>query len=604
MPYASSPSPYGPLSGPSPPAQRRKVATGRRLTPLPLSLLSSSSAAVTAGASAGGNCRPRQDAQRPLPPVSQIDRTARHDARSASPKTAVAAASLRLSFAETAPTNRASQSESGTCRVSVGGRTAARPSSEEGQRRRGSAATGHPTPQLAERFSDVPAKPCVVASSTVTHGRPTPRASASQCNGCSGLVSGPAEREQSRALETAATGTSMPRPPAHLERNVQRQAWRGTFLRIVEKDAAVTPSGPLGTDASLPSSSAEQRRGRIDLPYAPHDMDEPFFTDAQNWKTEEELPGPVWALLEGVALEAPYTSDLWTQAYVSPAELLPAPKVSASELPDAFLHREAQQRTNGFYACVRCGTPVCSPAHQVIPAYGSLRGIAVFDALHMDGVKLYVSMSTLKGEARRLSCMRRCSLSSSRAAILQKRMDGAAELDAAAGGLKFLVHCRHCNGCLGAMRLGESAGADSTNASKYSGLAAALAAAPTTALFCANSVCLAYMPHRTRARLDQALLDNTVPNFNMGSSSDGGAAAEAPGQFRVVLDSLFGSKNGSVACGLEEAADGDREVMKRGTSFVDDKDNDDLGCSFDDLLAELNPYGDPASLSSGDDSDD
>ncbi|KAG5506147.1 hypothetical protein GH5_05830 [Leishmania sp. Ghana 2012 LV757] len=603
MSYGSSPSPYGPLRGPSPPAQRRKVATGRRLTPLPPPLLSSSSAAVTAGAGAGGNCRPRQDAQRPLPHVSQIDRTARHDARSASSKTAVAAASLRLLFAETAPTSRSSRLESGTCRVSVGGRTAARPSSKEGQRRHGSPATGHLTPQLAERFSDVPAKPCVVASSTFTHGRPNPRAPASQCNGCSGLVGGPAEREESRVLETAATGKNMSRPPAHLERNGQRQAWRGTSLRIVEKDATTTPSGPLGTDAGLPSSSAEQRQGRIDLPYAPHDMDEPFFTDAQNWKTEEELPGPVWALLEGVALEAPYTSDLWTQAYVSPAELLSVPKESASELPDVFLHREAQQRTNGFYACVRCGTPVCSPAHQVIPAYGSLRGIAVFDALHMDGVKLYVSMSTLKGEARRLSSMRRCSLSRSRAAILQNRVDVAAELDAAAGGLRFLVRCRHCNGCLGAMRLGESARADSTNASKSSGLAATLAAAPTTALFCANSVCLAYMPHRTRARLDQALLDNTVPDFNVSSSSDGGAAAEAPGQSRVVLDSLFASQNGSVVCGLEEAADGDRQV-KRGTRFVDDKDNDDLGGSFDDLLAELNPYGDPASLSSGDDSDD
>ncbi|KAG5480231.1 hypothetical protein CUR178_06287 [Leishmania enriettii] len=604
MPYASSPSPYGSLSDPSPPAQRRKVATGCRLTPLPPSLLSSSSAAVTAVAGAGGNCRPRRGAQRPLPPVSQIGRTARHDARSASSKTAVAAASLRLLFAETAPTSRASRSECATCGVSVGGWTAARPSSEEGRRRRGSPATGHPTPQVADRFSDVPVKPCVVASPTVTHGRPKPRAPASQCNGCSELVSGPADREESRVLETAATGTNMSRPPAHLERDGQRQARRGASLRIVGKDATATPSLPLRTDAGLPSSSAEQRRGRIDLPYAPHDMDEPFFTDAQNWKTEEELPGPVWALLEGVALEAPYTSDLWTQAYVSPAELLSAPKASASELPDAFLHRETQQRTNGFYACVRCGTPVCSPAHQVTPAYDSLRGIAVFDALHMGGVKLYVSMSTLEGEARRLSCMRRCSLSSSRAAILQNRLDGAAELDAAAGGLRFPVHCRHCNGCLGAMRLGESARADSTNASKSSGLAAALAAAPTTALFCANSLCLAYMPHRTRARLDQAVLDDSVLDFNVGSSSDGGAAAEAPGQSRVALNSLFGSQNGSVACGLEEVADGNREVMKRGTSFVDDTDNDDFGGSFDDLLAELNPYGDPASLSSGDDSDD
>ncbi|TPP54644.1 hypothetical protein CGC20_22185 [Leishmania donovani] len=611
MSYASSS--YDPPSGPSPPPPRRNVAAGRRLAPLPPSLrtdphhqvrstrparhqpppsssvLSSSSSTVSVAAGARSSSKQRQDGQCRLPPVSRVDHPAPHHAPSASPKRAIAAASVRRLFAETAPASRGSASGSSGGEVMLGHSRGARPLSGDPLRAPGFAETRCPTPQRREGAMDGSSKPSAAASSTAPQGRPKPRALALQRSGSGALGSGPTQRGESRVSGTAVIHGAPSRQPAHPERNGQRHTSSGTSLSIAANDAAAACSAPALPGTGSPSSSAQQHAASIDLPYALHDMDEHFFTDMQNWKTEEELPGLVWSLLEGVTLEAPYTSHLWAQAYVNPADLLPAPKAKASALPDMFVHRESQQRTNGFYACVRCGTPVCEPSHQVIPASCSLRGIAVFDALHMNGVELRVCTPTVKDVAPPQSRERRSSSPIFAAAKSHGRVGGAAELDVVAGGLRFLVHCRHCNGCLGVMRLDE---------------AMAPAAAPATALFCANSACLEYVPYRTRARLDQPIMTDMGADPEAGSSDRGDGAASMFGrasvaehaQSRGTLGSLFGPPHGAVAWGVEGAIDADFREKQGIISYAGDGTG--LDASFDALLEDLNPCADPTPMSS------
>lgn len=456
---------------------------------------------------------------------------------------------------------------------------------------------------------DVPSKPSAVASSTVPQGRPKPRALALQRSGGGILGSGLTHRSESRVFGTAAIHRALSRQPAQPERNGQRHTSSDTSLSIAANDAAAACSAPALPGAGCPSSSAQQEEqpqdgASIDLPYVLHDMDELFFTDMQNWRTDEELPGLVWSLLEGVSLEAPYTSHLWAQAYVSPADLLPAPKAKASALPDMFVHLESQQRTNGFYACVRCGTPICEPSHQVMPASFSLRGIAVFDALHMNSVELRVCTPTVKSGAPTQSRERRSSPPSFPAAKSNGRVEAAPELDVAAGGLRFLVHCRHCNGCLGVMRLGEATRAPSADASRPRVVATTPAAAPATALFCANSVCLEYMPYRTRARLDQSIMNSTGGDSEAGSSGRGGGAASMFGrasaaehaQSGVTLRSLLGPQHGAAAWGFEGAIDVDYREKQGVISNAGGGAG--LDASFDALLEGLNPCGDLTPMSS------
>ncbi|CAG9573525.1 conserved hypothetical protein [Leishmania major strain Friedlin] len=436
---------------------------------------------------------------------------------------------------------------------------------------------------------DVPSRPSVAASSTAPQGRPKPRALALQRSGGGALGSGRTQRGESRVSGTAAIHGAPTRQPAHSERSGQRHTSSGTSLSIAANNAAAECSAPALPSTGCPASSAQQHGASVDLPYALHDMDEHFFTNRQNWKTEEELPGLVWSLLEGVTLEAPYTSHLWAQAYASPADLLPAPKAKASVLPDMFVHRESQQRTNGFYACVRCGTPVCEPSHQVIPASCSLRGIAVFDALHMNGVELRVCTPTVKGVAPPQSREQRSSSPSFPAVKSLGKVGGAAELDVVAGGLRFLVHCRHCNGCLGVMRFGEIT---------------APAAAPATTLFCANSACLEYVPYRTRARLDQSIMTDTGADPEAGSSGRGDGAASMFGrasaaehaQSRATLGSLFGPPHGAVAWGVEGAIGVDYREEQGIISYAGDDTR--LDASFDALLKDLDPCADLTPISS------
>ncbi|KAL0505383.1 LOW QUALITY PROTEIN: hypothetical protein Q4I29_003674 [Leishmania shawi] len=610
MPHAFSP--CGPPSGPSPQQHRHSGASGRRLAPLPpplrtaphqqgsaaraardptpplSSALSSSSSTVIARGSAGSSSDPHRDGQHRLPPLPQLGSRTRHDAPPALPKRTVVDASVRRLFAGTAPAKRASRSGKSAGEVLVDDSTTTRPSSGETQR------------QLS----------LAVARQSMPQGLPKPRPLALQRRSGRAFGSDAAEPGKSRVAGTTPIDAVRLQPPAHPERNGQRHTSSGASLSTAANDAAATRSAPVGVPGAGCRPSAEQQnqqqRASNNPPYTLQDMNELVFTDPQNWKTEEELPGVVWSLLEGVALEAPYTSDLWTQAYVCPAGLLQAPKGNASALPAMCLHREGQQRTNGFYACVRCGTPVCDPSHQVIPASGSLRGIAVFDALNMSGVELRVAMPTVLDKAARLSREGCSSLTSIRVAISHDRPEGAAELDAIAGGLRFLVHCRHCNGCLGAMLLGEVKCAPSADAPRSSVLAVTSAASPATALFCANSVCLEYMPYRTHTRLDQAILDKPTSDSEAGSSGRrggrasmlGGASAAVSVEPGATLGSLFIPQPRSLAWGVGEGVDGDRSGKQGGTSYAGDD------TSLDSLLEELNPYGDSAPISSSDDSDD
>lgn len=308
-------------------------------------------------------------------------------------------------------------------------------------------------------------------------------------------------------------------------------------------------------------------------------MDEGFYANSRHWATEAELPALVSSLLDGAALEPPFTTALWTQAYAAPGTVPQrVAEASAAVLPTAYLHREVERRTQGFYACVRCTNPICDPAHQVVPAAGGLRGVAVFAALCLDGVELCVLMpsdtrggtaAAAKAALGRLVRERRTSLTRPRAGLECDRQQEDTGVD---GGLRFVLYCRHCSGCLGVMRIGEAV--HHVESAVVGARDDAAAAVASQALFCANSVCLEYMPYCTRAPLGQ-VLDEALSSGAAGGGGDAGlfggasAADAVSGQAGVTLGELFGQRGRAAAWGL----DGDASVGST--------------TSFDDLLAEL-----------------
>jgi hypothetical protein len=336
-----------------------------------------------------------------------------------------------------------------------------------------------------------------------------------------------------------------------------------------------------------------------ELPQAPHDMDERFYANRAEWCTADELPPLVWSLLEGSTLEPPHSSYLWTQAYPQPAELLPTPTVSGAQLnfatgggggngggdvtsalPSALQHRDTAKRSGGFYACVRCATPVCSPAFQVIPATPALRGIAVFSRLNVSGVDLHLR-TALEGHGGGAGAER---LSFAGAAAAADRKHAPSN-----GEMTFLVHCHHCNGCLGVMFIGEvalfplSAAAANFTTTTVSTSSSAAAGFRSVAheLLCVNSVCLRYMPYSTHAALDGELL-------GMSDGADRGAttgAAAGVGAASVTMGTLFGPPR-VTAWNLQG------DLLKSDGNGSDQRceDGGSGDVSFDDLLKTLNPY--------------
>ena len=385
----------------------------------------------------------------------------------------------------------------------------------------------------------------------------------------------------------------------------QRQSTAGTAMVEVTAKAAAEPT------------QVNVRVEEIELPLAPHDMEEAFYRKEEKWRTEAELPPLVWSLLHGEALlEPPYTTFLWTQAYPDPAELLPLPAAAAAAPPnakpspaadsDALLsalqHRDGEKRRSGFYACVRCATPICSPAFQVVPAAPALRGIAVFHRLNLKGVDVHVRTTAVDGNNLRT---KRCSLAPRTAANARGSVGGGdapigrgseadAFLQSTSRDVQLIAHCRHCGGCLGVVCIGEAAvpraastfcalSASSSSSSSSGSAAGKTKDTVAQELLCVNSVCLRYMRYRTQAALDGELLGqsarvNAAEGCNRRSYARGmtvGALSSPPRQ---------------TAWGLQRCrtADGDDARAEEGQKGEEESGSDES--TFGDLLNSLNPY--------------
>ncbi|KAG8342352.1 hypothetical protein ERJ75_000463000 [Trypanosoma vivax] len=81
-------------------------------------------------------------------------------------------------------------------------------------------------------------------------------------------------------------------------------------------------------------------------------------------RRRKNLPDHISAFLDGCAMEEPFQTDMWKQT-------------QAGE----------ERRTDGYYACIRCGLPLVLPRFQV--PY-SIRGIVAFTHLHREGVMVSV----------------------------------------------------------------------------------------------------------------------------------------------------------------------------------------------------------------------
>ncbi|KPI83775.1 hypothetical protein ABL78_7175 [Leptomonas seymouri] len=352
-------------------------------------------------------------------------------------------------------------------------------------------------------------------------------------------------------------------------------------------------------DSNPAASTAGEMRGPAEmpeLPLAPHDMDVHFYTDESNWCAEEQLPPLVWSLLEGTSLEAPHTSYLWTQAYPQPAELQPPPPVPAAtspsnegangqrgELPHRFQHRDSKKRRGGFYACVRCTTPICSPDFQVMPATAALRGIAVFNCLNLKSVDLHVH--TAAGDAshtKRPSFKPATSSAISRSGAAKSLSAGDAVLQASSGAVRFVAHCHHCGGCLGAVFIGEIRVPPPTR-SPSSPPAETVA----QALFCVNSVCLQYMWCRTQAALDGELLGRSSESGPADSEGRGEAAPAR--RMGVTMGALFGPQR-QTAWNLQGKIDGESVAVHASAGAADARSESGSGENFANLLDALNPY--------------
>ncbi|KAG5505779.1 hypothetical protein JKF63_05115 [Porcisia hertigi] len=593
-----------------PPPQRRNIAAGHRLAPLPQSTLtrahrqvssaqttscatrqssstvSSTLQSVPTGASIRSSSKYDQHTARRVRCGSQPSHPPRNHASSVSPQPLTVIESVQRPSSQTEP----------LCRGRSTRRTACGPLLEDKMM----------SPTLSAEALRGPSVGVERLPTSQNHRKPRPPGL--QRSAARALGNGFAKGKEPRIPGAAINDAAAPQPHAHPDRTATLKKTSATSLSGAANHAANdVHTSHVGTETGSSSDLAQNgTTADAPLPYAPRDMDELFFTDRRNWTTKEDLPGLAWSLLEGMGLEAPYTTYLWTQAYKDPADLLAALRGKASALPDSFLHCWGRRRTNGFYACVRCGTPVCDPSHQVITPLDSLRGIAVFDALHADGVTLRVCTPASRSTAPRVLRERHYSVTCGLAATPDPQGEcGAAQCDLVPGGLRFLVHCCHCDGCLGAMRLGEATHAGSAEEEGHTSSVLATATTPadltTKALFFANSVCLQYMPYSTRARLDQTIVDPSSFDFGAQSSGSGRGAGMTSGDF-AAAPALSGP------WGLGDALEVSPRSKQGATHFSahgveDDDDDDGLDAAFDSLLEELNPYSAPVTVSSDGDFD-
>lgn len=614
---------------------RRNLAAGKRLAPLPPGLRSrlrggplatSASAATVTGnngdtaqdlahtASSVAHPSPPSSAQQPQRSSSKTRHTTNPLANSASPRLGGGKDGRRylppVAQRETAQSRSSASSLSSVSSPPASGRLSA--PADAAHSRRAS--------------NDGPAVPSTTTTTTnVLVARTGPRASTSEGmrrpspqRGREGLVRPPVAstrvaqpKPRAPGLPRTSGSSSVSTVAAAAADSASASARNGRVSAVVV--AAKNSELDAVAEKETPSAVPKDVRASIampELPLAPHDMDAAFYTDTAQWAAAGDLPPLVHTLLEGTALEAPYTTSLWTQAYPKPADLLPTRATtttqfvpmsasstshddSSNAVPLSFQHREAERRQGGFYACVRCATPVCSPSFQVVPAAAAMRGTAAFSRLNLDGVELRVKMPGL--ESRRRS--------------LPASSLGASSHSSNAGGVELLVHCRHCGGCLGVMLIADVAVAAAVAApSSSSRNTHQPALTYTQELLCANSACLRYLHYNTRAALDGELLgtSSSSPSTVRGGIS-GAAAFTAPqvgggatmgAAFAPARRSAWGLPPSSQQQQLESSSgNGD------GADAGDDDGDDSAESSLGDLLDALNPYSGGGGGSGGYDSD-
>lgn len=185
--------------------------------------------------------------------------------------------------------------------------------------------------------------------------------------------------------------------------------------------------------------------------------------DKKTWSTH--IPPAVLKVLQGRGLEAPFTTHLWKQAYAHPEEEEDDrdrydDKCEGSCNP--HIHQYDTKNRAGYYACIRCKAPICSPKYQVI---NEERGIAAFQYINAEAlsVEIDVSGDAITGK-------------------LAPQFNPGAACD-----IHFLAFCAYCRGCVGICTMSVPASMS--------------AAVTSREIFYANSCCLTYMRYRTSANL-------------------------------------------------------------------------------------------------------
>lgn len=227
--------------------------------------------------------------------------------------------------------------------------------------------------------------------------------------------------------------------------------------------AAAEPSSTSSSHNLKARSSSSTKRPTEPLKDAPSSQN---YSDKATWNTH--ISKSVLQVLNGRSLEEPFTTHLWKQAYPHPEE--------EEDQQDRYdencderdhscnphIHQYQGKNRDGYYACIRCKAPICSPKYQVV---NEERGIAAFQHLNAEALDIEIDVS---GNAVRGKKM--------------LRLDPDEQCN-----IHFLAFCASCHGCLGVctMEVPSSMVSDVTSGE----------------LFYANSCCLVYQRYRTTANL-------------------------------------------------------------------------------------------------------
>lgn len=327
-----------------------------------------------------------------------------------------------------------------------------------------------------------------------------------------------------------------------------------------------TPTKRANEERENRGAEDDDKEGDESLPEAPPISS--YTNNPSNWS--KYLSSTVISILNGRELEPPFTTHLWKQAYPHPEteidaqdmydahcerdnifwqEDTPQPNGTTSTssspatdgtsaaaslgkvaecarsggkpLSNPHVHQYDRKLCNGYYACVRCKTPICSPKFQV---RNEEKGIAVFQYLNPDGVRVEVDISGAFSLSHANSCtsspLQRHQSSSYPSHFFlnananrrpspeprTRRVDPyCLHMWNATSQLHCLAFCSNCNGCLGVCTLDIPV--------------SMLDRVDSGELFYVNSCCLVYQPYRTNASLKGTIVGDIARIEKSGAGS-------------------------------------------------------------------------------------